>query len=334
MLKRRRFWLGVVISVILLYLTFREVEPELIAVAFRDADYRFALVACLFYFGDVLVRALRWQLLLSPIKQVSWRRLYSPLIIGYMANNLLPLRAGELARAYLVGQREQVSKASALATIALERVFDGLAILLWLVVLLPLLPPAPWIIALQLIGAGVFIGLAVITLAVVIWRESALRLIEQLGRRAPTRIQPLWQRATDLLGLFINGLKVVRQGRIFAFGMLLSVLVWLVGAGEYYFMMLAFKVDLPVWVAVATICLVNLVTAIPAAPGNVGTFEATAVATFVAFSIESSLASSLAIAIHLVVFVPVIVVGLLLLWRENLSLADISRRAPVAENTV
>ncbi len=334
MLKRRRFWLGVVISVILLYLTFREVEPPVVVAAFREADYRLALIACLFYFADVLVRALRWQLLLSGIKHVSWRRLYSPLIIGYMANNLLPARAGELARAYLVGQREGVSKASVLATIALERVFDGLAILLLLLVMLPLLPPEPWLILLQLVAAGVFVGLTVATLAMVIWREKVLRLIDRIGRRTPSRIQPVWQRVTALLGLFINGLEVVRNGRLFAFSMLLSVLVWLVGAGEYYFMMLAFKVDLPFWAALAAICLVNLVTAIPAAPGNVGTFEATAVATFVAFSIESSLASSLAIAIHLVVFLPVIVVGLLLLWRENLSLADISRRAPVAENTV
>ena len=142
MLKSRRFWLGVVFSAGFLTLFFWQIALPDTWSALKEANYWWLAPAIGAYFTAVLFRAIRWHFLLLPLKSVPSLRLYPIVVIGYMANNLLPVRLGELVRAFFVGQKEGVSKSGALATILLERVFDGVFLLGLALIVWPFLPVA------------------------------------------------------------------------------------------------------------------------------------------------------------------------------------------------
>ncbi|MCH7488641.1 MAG: flippase-like domain-containing protein, partial [Chloroflexi bacterium] len=127
MLRSRRVWFGFAISLIFLVFFLVRTDFGEIRDAFREANYAIAFASLPVYFAGIVVRTMRWQFLLRPVARVSIARLYPVVIIGLMANNLIPARAGELVRAYILGERERVSKAAALGTIAVDRIFDGLA---------------------------------------------------------------------------------------------------------------------------------------------------------------------------------------------------------------
>lgn len=135
MLKSRGFWIGIVISLVFIGLFARSTDFGEVRDAFRDANYVLAALSLPVYFAGLWLRTLRWQYLLGPVKRVPARRLYPVVIIGLMANNLIPARAGELARAYVLGQREKISKTTTLGTIAVDRLFDGVTLVPMLLII-------------------------------------------------------------------------------------------------------------------------------------------------------------------------------------------------------
>lgn len=140
MLRTKRFWIGLVISLAFLYLAFQGQDFGEIWEALRSANYWWMIPAVGVYFLAVLARSWRWHYLVRPIKNISPFRLFPILVMGYMGNNLFPFRAGEVLRAYLLRRKEDISMSASLATIAVERLFDGLTMILIIVVVLPLIP--------------------------------------------------------------------------------------------------------------------------------------------------------------------------------------------------
>src|SRR5262249_32310253 len=124
----KRFWFGLVVSLAFLAFFLYRTNFREIADAFAGADYALAFAAVPLYFVGFWIRTIRWRWLMRPVRDVPTQRLYPVVLVGLMANNVLPARIGELVRAYLVGEREAVSKPAALGTIAVDRVFDGLTL--------------------------------------------------------------------------------------------------------------------------------------------------------------------------------------------------------------
>ena len=273
------------------------------------------------YFVDLAVRAVRWEVLLASVGPISARRLYPVLAVGYMANNLLPGRIGELSRAYLVGRRENVSTTAVFATIAIERILDGLTVLVLLFVALFLLPnSAPQAGQLTTIAnlAALVFGVALAgTVVLLVWRRFWVRQAARLFGALPSHYG---DRLAVLLDRFISGLGALRDPRQIALMLVLSVLVWGVGASTYLLVGEAFNVTITPIGALATICAVNLVTAIPLAPAGLGAFEAGAEQMLILLGVSGTSAFGITIVIHAVIFVPVVIVGLFALWRMNLPL--------------
>ena len=310
-----------VISAVLFWLAVRQVDLGQLVGALRDANYAYVAAAVALYFVDLAVRAIRWQVLLARVGPISGRRLYPVLAIGYMANNLLPGRVGELSRAYLVGRRENVSATAVFATIAIERVVDGLTVLVLLFVALFLLPnSAPQAGQLTAIAnlAAVFFGVGLAGFIVLlVWRRFWVRQASRLLAALPSHYG---DRLAVLLDRFISGLGVLRDPGQVGLTLGLSVVIWTVGAGAYLLVGAAFNATITPIGAIATICAVNLVTAIPLAPGGLGAFEAAAEQMLVLLGVEGTKAFGITIVIHAVIFFPVVVVGLFALWRMNLPL--------------
>src|SRR3990170_6531590 len=128
----RKLWLGLGGTALFLGLFFWRTDLGELADALADANYWWVAPAIAVWFLAAIVRSLRWHYLLRGLASLSTATLYPIVIIGYMANNLLPLRTGEIVRAYVLGERHKVSKMSTLGTIAVERVFDGVVLVSFL----------------------------------------------------------------------------------------------------------------------------------------------------------------------------------------------------------
>ena len=124
--------MAILISIVFLGLFVSNIDIHRTIDHITEANYLLITLSLIAYFIAVLFRTLRWQYLLAPIKIVSVKTLYPIVVVGYMANNILPLRLGEIVRAYYVGEKENVSKLASLATIAVERVLDGLTLLFFI----------------------------------------------------------------------------------------------------------------------------------------------------------------------------------------------------------
>ena len=340
MIKSRRFWLGLGVSLVFLALFFRRLDFGEMASALSEANYIFVLPAIALYFVAVLFRALRWKYLLRPMCSPSVSRLYPVVVVGYMANNLLPVRLGELVRSYYLGEREGVSKTTALATVIVERVFDGLVLLFFLAMAALFLPLAglvsemgesarlpAWLLgALTTVPFVVVLGLLV---SMATRPGGFRRVVRRLASPLPPRVG---DRLESSLDLFIDGLRTLRRPHRLAVLFVLSLPVWLLEAAMFYLIAFSFGLEgefVSLGILAAAILLTtatsNLATSIPSSQGGVGPFEFFAAATLVFLGVEASLASAYVVVLHIALLAPVTVVGLVYLWAENVSLGQLTR---------
>ena len=123
----KKYWIGIGVSIILLAYFLFTVEIGRMLDALAGANYWYIFPAVAMYFISVYFRSMRWSVMLRRLKPVSTRRLFPVVVVGYMANNILPMRLGEIVRSYYLSEREGVSATSALVTVFVERIFDALA---------------------------------------------------------------------------------------------------------------------------------------------------------------------------------------------------------------
>ena len=235
-----RLWLGLGVSIFFLLLLAYNVNLTEIATSLAEANYLYAVPAVGIYFLAVYFRAIRWRFLLSPLASLPVNRLYPVVVIGYMANNLMPARLGELVRSYYLARREKVSGSSALATIAIERVYDGVTLLAFAAISAPVLlllgkfdatgeTYRTTAIALAIGVVALFLtALAVLTFATFPW---FLRLLDLALRAAPPVIRP---KARHLAINFIGGLSVLSSPKKHLAVFALSLPVWLLEGSMYF----------------------------------------------------------------------------------------------------
>ena len=343
MISSGKFWLGIGISLLLLVLFLATVDLGRMWDALKDADYRYVAPGIAMYLVSVLFRTLRWRVLLRHMKPVPVRRLYPAVVVGYMANNLLPMRIGELVRSYYVGEREGISKTAALATIFVERVLDALTLLLFVSGIALFVPlgglaeafgdrfGVPWpllVTALSLPFVIAFCALVVSSLHTHWVRRAAAGMIRPLPRRFAVPLN-------RLVELFLQGLVPLRSPRTLALLMLLSIPIWLFESALFFFVGFSFGLD-DVYdnlgdMAVANVIVTaisNLGSSVPAAPGGIGLFELVARETLVALPlgpVDRSVAAGFATVVHASLLLPMILLGQAFLWAGHVSLRSLSR---------
>jgi hypothetical protein len=337
--KSRRFWIGIAFSLLFLVLFLYRVDFRKMGEALGTANYLFILPGLALYFIALLFRTVRWRFLLSPIRPFGVGRLFPVVVIGYMANNLLPVRLGELVRAYYLGEREKVSVSASLATIFLERIYDGLTLLFFVAVAALFLPLAglvkglgqasgiPWTLLAVATALPFLVAMAYLTLLATFPRLRVT--VDWLAALLPGRLRP---RARELIGLFIQGLASLKSPRNLVFLFLLSVPVWFFEGAMY--LVIGYSFGLPgsfigfgqlVGVMLLVTAVSNLVLSLPSSQGGVGPFEFFGAATLVLLGMNSEVAKAYIVALHIALLVPVTLLGLLLLWWENISLAQLAR---------
>ena len=307
------------------------------------ANYWFVAPAIGLYLISMLFRTLRWQVLLRHMGPVKTRRLYPVVIVGYMANNLLPMRLGELVRSYYVGEREGISKTSALATIFVERVLDALTLLFFVAAIALFVPLSglaesfgdrfgvPW--PLLVVGFSVpFVFAFGALLLFAFFPDRSRQMATLLTRPLPYR---LGAQLSDLIALFIQGLKPLSSPRTLALIFILSVPVWIFESGLFFLIGFSFDLnnvydnlgDLAV-AAVLVTAIANIGSSIPAAPGGLGLFELMAREAMVLIplaTVDRSVAAGFATLVHATLLLPMIVIGQLFLWNQHISLRSLTK---------
>jgi len=279
------------------------------------------------------LRAVRWRIMLAA--SAPGTRLgpvWQATAVGFMANNILPARGGELARAYVGSRLVAVPFTTALGSIAVERVFDGLVLLLLLAAAIadPAFPAAATIAGRSVTTVAAWSGAAFVALLGVLFGlvhapAGALSLASRVSRRLlPSRA------AEFLVGLgrnFIEGLSILRAPRDFARVVAWSFALWLVNGAAFYTGFVAFNVTgLPPTSALFMQGIVAIGVAVPSSPGFFGLFEMASRAGLGLYGVAATSAVSFAVGIHVGWFIPITAIGLWTLARANLSLADLRRR--------
>ncbi len=329
LLRRKRFWFGLVVSLTFLAIFLYRTNLGEIRDAFRGVDYALALVAVPLYFVGFWLRTVRWRLLLRPVADVPTLRLYPVVLIGLMANNVAPARVGELVRAYLVGERERISKSTALGTIAVDRAFDGLTLVAILGIVTAFFGADAEVKAIGVATALSFAAAATVLVALAYSPDRARRFILGLVRLLPRRLEA---KVEGLLDSFLSGLVVIRSPLVLLAAAVASLGSWLVEGSLYWLVGQAFGLDVGFHVSLLILAAANLALSILASPGGVGPFETATQAVLLFFSVAAGPAAAYAIVLHVLLLAPVIVAGFLLLWITQFTLDDIfgvSRRPAV-----
>ncbi|MCK5525901.1 MAG: flippase-like domain-containing protein, partial [Candidatus Latescibacteria bacterium] len=318
--------LGLAVSVFFLYLAFRRIDPNKMGQALGAVRYPFLLIALLLLFLSHWLRAKRHRYFLEPIKPISTGSLFSALMVGYMANTLLPAHLGELVRAVLIGQKERIPKVSVLATIAVERIVDVFCLLI-LMGMTFIAYPFPEEIRLS--GYLTFVFAAVFGAFFLFLKkrpEKALSLVEAVSRPLSKKIS---DKLVELLGSFRDGLVPLQQPWHYAIVALLSVLVWACYAGLFFVTLYAFdfvkSYHLP-WSASLVVLVITTVSiVVPSSPGYVGTYHWLCMVALRLFGVSESPALSFAIVAHAISVLPVSLVGGVLAWKEGISISKVER---------
>jgi uncharacterized protein (TIRG00374 family) len=330
MFKRWQFWLGVTISVVFLYLALRGLDMAEVWYHMRTARYWWLLPGVAIYFFGVWARTWRWHYMLRAIKPIPLVHLFPVVCIGYMGNNIFPARIGELLRAYVLKRTEDVAISSSLATILVERIFDGVTMLLFVFVGLPLAPSVPgnWrqfvvVFSLLFFGAlGFFFFLAASP------RRTQVAYSWVIDRLVPSRLREPVRGFADR---FLEGLYFLRSPRDVLMIFLTSLVVWLSETGKYWFVMHAFDFEVSFFVLMLMNGVVNLFTTIPSAPGYLGTFDEPGIEILKAFGVNDNIAAAYTLVLHAALWLPITALGIWYMWRLSLSWSDLTKASQMRQ---
>ena len=310
----------------------------------KKANYIVIVPGLLAYFLGVWFRTLRWQVLLAGIDEIKIRTLFPIVVIGYMANNILPFRLGELIRGYYLKNKEGVPTATALSTIFVERIMDGLALILILAASYTSVPfdeifsrlsqitrlDETFLLVIFTLPFAILFGLLV---AIALNGPQSMRIFGHLTSQLPRNLARAINKFTEDV---VAGLYSLRNWKITCKALLLSLPIWILEAVLFHSVLVSLRIlpsDSGVWHIFASAASITAVTnigaSIPSMPGGIGLFEMIARETLMVIeptSISRSEAAAFAALTHLCLIVPIVLLGQLFLWVEGLSLRKLRHR--------
>ena len=316
---------GIVLTILLLAIFFRGTDLNGLFIALKGGNFSLLVLAVLMMLITYVLRALRWQMLLSPLGRANLWNCFVATVIGFAVNFLVvPGRLGEVVRPYLLARQEGFSASSAFATVFVERILDLVAVVVligaWLVFGPPLNSNDDVLEALKIGGIIGFLGASLVLLLLFWYARSQQRVIEVLELVLKIFPDKLKRTMSNFMQLFRHGLGVlVDQGNfIKAVGM--SILVWLNISFAFWVGARAFGISFAYGDTFLVIGFLTLGVAMPT-PGGVGGYHyMCALALTTLFGVGQSVAQAVALANHAIAFLPVTLLGILLLPRVGLSL--------------
>ncbi|GAB4538102.1 MAG: lysylphosphatidylglycerol synthase transmembrane domain-containing protein [Thermodesulfovibrionia bacterium] len=336
-MKKGHLLIGIIIIVFSLYYAFKNVSLSELGMALISVNYAYLLPAVLMVVMSYILRAIRWRYLISSVKDVRVVSIFSPLMVGFMAN-MLPARAGEFIRAYLLGKKENISFSASFATIFIERLFDMSLVLFLLFIVLffrgEIFSTTNSEANHRLIGYMIKFGwvsligvifILIFSLFLQYRNEWAMKIVHIIIRPLPER----WgYNIISMVQSFTNGLSVIKNKKGFLVTVILSFLIWTNFVALYYPLYLAFdiqtRVPLIPSLLVLNLTIAIFITLFPT-PGFLGAFQAACVvALHEIFMVPKVTAASYGIVAWLVTMGTTIAVGTIFVIKDNISLKQLT----------
>ncbi len=323
-MKKWRTWIGVAISAAAIWWAARGVDWDAFRASLAAADWELlALAFILAPIVNIVIRGIRWRILLSPVASPSLAACISATAIGLMANNVLPARIGEFVRAWALGRQGRVPTATAFSGLFLERMMDGFALVAIMLTLTWVEPLPGWVDTTIRIAFFIFAGFLAFQIVLAARPSMFVSFARKITQRfsGGRFVEPV-ERA---LVTFAEGFRLLHRPGLVAISFLLSLAQWSAIALTYWVGFAAF--DLPVGYAgaVFTTCVTALGVSLPSSPGFVGTFQAFAVEALAVFGVDRTAAFGFAVGYQVVSYVAVTGVGLLVFLRAGWKWRDLER---------
>ena len=327
--------IGWFVSLAVLYIAFRGIGLQELWQTLAAANYWWVIPNILIVLFAMFYRAYRWQIMLNPIKKIGLGDLFASTMVGFMASNILPLRMGEIVRAYSIGKLGRLSRSASFATIVLERIFDIFTLLLMMAVILigkriPLkeenYEPVVYAGYLMLIFS---IALFLLLVFLKIKSTQTLNFLRKIFKLLPERISSL---LLEIFGKFAEGLTVLGDAKKMFLISIHSILLWIIMALSNYFVFLAFGLyKLPWDASFVVLIVVTLGITLPNAPGFIGVYHGLVILALGIYSLEvpDTSARGVAIILHGAQYVAITGVGLFYLYRKHLSLREAKAEAEI-----
>lgn len=326
-MTRLKVLLGVAVSAALLAYLLRSVDLHELGVQLGKTRWEWVALGIVLGLLTLYTRAIRWWYLFPP--RSNPQGLVPAMWIGYMMNNILPLRAGEVVRVWVVARRQGHGFWTTAVTLVVERVLDSLVVVLLLAVLVLMIPVPPafaWaavvLLVIDAVAVAVLVGLVVAPERCQLWLH---RIVSRIPRLAP--------RAERVLAAFLRGLDGVRSRSHLVPLLFWTTVSWVLPAAANWATLRAMHLDLPWLAGWVVLAFVGLGVSIPSAPGYLGVYHVAAAKAVAIFGAPPSAVVGFALILHASQTVPITVIGWIYLIRERLSLADLrrARPAPAAE---
>ena len=326
-MKKWQFWVGVLISVFFVWISLRGLRLGEFWDVVAGANYWWILPGIAVYFVAVWARAWRWHYLLRPIKKIPTATMFPVTCIGYMGNNIYPARAGEVLRAVILKRREAVPVSASLATIIVERIFDGVVMLSFVFINLPelarLTSASGFVGNIQQVavyGTGAFVAALVIFLLAAMFPTVTAKIGQWfIDRFLPARMR---ENVTGIMHKFLDGLASLRSPFNILMVFVTSVVIWLFETLKYWFVMHAFGFSVSFFALMLMNGIVNLATTIPSAPGYIGTFDAPGIAVLAAYGVPQATAAGYTLTLHAALWIPITILGAYYLAKEGIHWSD------------
>ena len=331
---RRRHLLGLtigfVISIICLVIALWGIEWGQLREGFQQANYFTLPILLGLLFAVYWLKAIRWRLLLQPLRKFQTKEVVPPLMIGFMGNNLLPAHLGELIRIYVLGREFSLSKAAVFSSVVLERIFDTAVVLLFLVLSLFLVEELPSWVSTTIFFVSILAGLIILFLAAYLfWTNRLIHATRRVFSFLPERFG---RKLTETMEAGVLGLASMQSGGL-VFGIVVtSILQWILMAGMVYVSLWSFGLHLPPLASVVIIEVSALGVSIPSAPGFFGIIQLSFWVILQGFGVDKGDAFASSIYFHLSNYIPVTLVGLYYLNRRGLQLWQIDKEAAEDED--
>jgi hypothetical protein len=316
-------FIGLALTVVFLVLAFQRVDLSGFVEQLKSVNYWWLLPSALCTLIGYMLRTVRWQVILSGGARAPLRTLFPVLMMGFATNNVLPGRLGEFWRAYLLGRKRGVRKTFALASVVVERVFDGLTLILLLLLVSQAVQLPGWGRQIELLAAGIFLA-ATLGVVLLLWRPTLIQTPLQFVLHRFHGGLAMW--IEERFQAFIDGLGPLRQHRVLLGATLLSLSVWVFELGSYLALSRGLNLSLGnlevpgIGLALVTI---NLGIMVPSGPGYVGTQEFFGTAALGVVGANAQAALALVVVSHAIQYVVVTGLGLLFFAREQLSPRDL-----------
>lgn len=317
--------IGLALTVLLLWWVFRDVHWSEVMGHLRDANIPLVVLSVVIATAIFPLRAIRWRPILHAVEPgIPFGPLWRATAMGFMANNILPSRIGELVRAYALTRETSVTFSAAFASLVVDRVFDGFVVLLLMVLAMldPAFPTGVSVATYAGTGAAAVTGIALVLYAIVFFPDRLIRLYELFARRVAPRFE---ERGRVLLRAFANGLSVLRHPARFVEVLLWALALWVTQAIAFWVMFKALGITAPFSAALFVQGLIVLFVALPSTPGFFGLFEAAAKLGLVMYGVSEGLAVAWGLIFHVLSLIPITVIGLYYVAKAGMTLGDLKQ---------